>query len=88
MFYFGDEKIMAFIIDSYNKYDVWDRQHARKVFEVNGWWYAIKEVEMDWGLPQLEELIDRDNSLDAKQMHVYSTYEDAVRFMLLMKGLN
>jgi hypothetical protein len=34
----------AFIVDTYNKYDVFDREHARYVFEVNGVEYAIKEV--------------------------------------------
>ena len=40
---------MAFIIDTYNKYDAFDRENARKVFEINGNWYAIKEVELEWG---------------------------------------
>jgi hypothetical protein len=43
---------MAFIISTYNKYDIWDRTHSVYKFEVNGNWYAIKEVEMEWGLPQ------------------------------------
>jgi hypothetical protein len=34
----------AFIVDTYNKYDVFDREHARYTFEVNGVEYAIKEV--------------------------------------------
>lgn len=79
---------MAFIIDSYNKYDVWDRQHARKVFEINGNWYAIKEVEMEWGVPQLQELVMRDNREDAKRMHVYDTFEGALEFVHKMKQLN
>ena len=45
---------MAFIIGNYNKYDAWDRTHSRKVFELNGNWYAIYEVDMCWGLPMLK----------------------------------
>ena len=42
---------MAFIIGLYNKYDVWDRNRAKFVFEINGNWYAVKEVELEWGEP-------------------------------------
>ena len=34
----------AFIIDTYNKYDSFDREHSRYTFELNGVSYAIKEV--------------------------------------------
>ena len=44
---------MAFIIGNYNKYDVWDREHSVYKFELNGNWYAIKKVELEWGKPQL-----------------------------------
>ena len=44
---------MAFIIGNYNKYDFWDRTHSRYVFEINGNWYAIKEVGLEWGVPKL-----------------------------------
>ena len=79
---------MAYIVDTYNKYDVWDRTHAQFVFAINGQWFAIKEVQLDWGLPQLQERIDRDRQEEAKQMHVYDTYEDALQFVKVMKGLN
>jgi hypothetical protein len=55
-----DVKIMAFLIGTYNKYDTWDREHARYKFEVNGNWYAVKEVEMEWGLPKLGFRADMD----------------------------
>ena len=35
---------MAFIIDTYNRYNSWDRNHAKHIFEVNGIMYAVKEV--------------------------------------------
>jgi len=44
---------MAFIIDSYNRFDKWDFEHAVHIFEVNGGWYAIYRVQLEWGLPIL-----------------------------------
>ena len=34
----------AFIIDTYNKFDTFDRAHARYIFTINEVEYAIKEV--------------------------------------------
>ena len=34
----------AFIIDTYDKYDNFDRSCSRYIFEINGTTYAIKEV--------------------------------------------
>jgi len=45
--------LLAYIIDTYNKYDKWDREHAIYVFEINEVEYAVKYVKMRWGLPQL-----------------------------------
>ena len=42
---------MAFIIDRYNRYDCWDKEHSVHVFEINGNWYAVKEVILFWGKP-------------------------------------
>lgn len=36
LFMHGDENFMAFVIDTYNKYDVWDREHSLYKFEING----------------------------------------------------
>lgn len=75
---------MAFLIGTYNKYDVWDREHSRYKFEVNGNWYAIKEVEMEWGLPQLGFRADMDEHPET--YHIYDTYEDAMRFVWQIKS--
>ena len=40
---------MAYIIDTYNKWSKWDREHAAECFIINGVEYAIKEVELEWG---------------------------------------
>lgn len=70
---------MAFIVGTYNKYDSWDREHAKYVFEVNEQWYAIMEVGMEWGLPQVGFRVDQDAR--PQDYKVYDTYEDAMRFV-------
>ena len=71
---------MAYIIGNYNKYDAWDREHSVYKFEINENWYAIKEIEMEWGLPKLPMRVDRNES--GHEYHVYDTYEDAMRFVM------
>lgn len=70
---------MAFIIGNYNKYDFWDRTHSRYVFEINGNWYAIKEVGLEWGVPKLPLYVDRNE--DATAYHLYNTYDEAMEFV-------
>ena len=53
---------MAYIIGTFDKYDAWDREHAVYKFEVNGNWYAVKEIEMEWGLPKLPLYVDKDEN--------------------------
>lgn len=77
---------MAFVIGLYDKYNIWDREHSIYKFEINGNWYAIKEVEMEWGLPQVSMRVDSDEY--PEQYCVYSKYEDALHFAQMMKGLN
>ena len=77
---------MAYIIGSYNKYDQWHREHKRYAFEINGIWYAVFEVEMDWGLPKLPLRTDRNEC--AHEYHIYDTYEDAMRFVWQIKSVN
>lgn len=77
---------MAYIIGTFDKYDAWDREHAVYKFEVNGNWYAVKEIEMEWGLPKLPLYVDKDEN--PKQYFVYDTYEQALAFVHRMKSLN
>ena len=79
---------MAYIIGPYNRFDAWDRAHSVYKFEVNSSWYAIKEVEMHWGMPKLPQYVDRDEEQDARTYCVYDTKADALRFVQLMKKLN
>ena len=77
---------MAFVIGLYDKYDVWDREHSVYKFEINGSWYAIKRVEMEWGLPQVGLRVD--NNEHPEYYYVYSEYEDALEFVRQMKLVN
>ena len=77
---------MAFIIGAYNKYDFWDRQHSVYKFRINETWYAIKEVQLEWGLPQLGLRVDEDEMPES--YHIYDTYEDALEFARKMKAIN
>lgn len=70
---------MAFIIDSYNKFSEWDRAHSLYIFNINDHPYAIKEIEMVWGLPALEFKIMRED--DPTSYHIYETYEEAEVFV-------
>ena len=76
---------MAFIIDSYNKYDKWDREHSVYIFERNENWGAIKEVEVQDGLPILP---DSFYPIPPSVYKLYDNYEDALAFVHLIKNLN
>ena len=77
---------MAYIIDSYDRFNAWDREHARKIFEINGVQYAIMEVEMNWGTPVLGFFIDR--NIASENYQVYESFEEAEQFVHMMRTLN
>ena len=41
---------------------------------------------MEWGLPKLPTRIDRNET--GHEYHVYEKYEDAMRFVFQVKGVN
>ena len=75
---------MAFIVDSYNKYDQWDRAHSLYTFTLNENWYAIKEVELEWGRPVLPIRIGEEQD----EYYVYGSYEEAQAFVRKIKKIN
>ena len=77
---------MAFIVDKFNKYSIWDREHSVYKFEINENWYAVFQVELEWGLPQLE--VRADIERDLEQYQVYGELEDAMRFVREIKKCN
>lgn len=76
----------AFIIDTYNRFDTFDREHSRYIFEVNEVQYAIKEVQLKWGKPKLPLRIG--DNRDQEPYHIYDTFEDAMRFVQIIKLAN
>ena len=79
---------MAFIVDLYNKYDIWDREHSKYIFELNEQWYAVKEVDLEWGFPQLPLRINEKGEQNHLLMHIYNSYEDAMQFVRQIKMMN
>ena len=77
---------MAFIIDKYNKYDIFDREVSRYVFEINEQQYAIKQVHLKWGRPSLPLHIG--DNRDQEQYEIYETFEDAMKFVQTIKAIN
>jgi len=37
---------MGYVIEGYNRYDRWDREHSVYTFTMNGVSFAIKEVQV------------------------------------------
>lgn len=75
---------MAFIVDNYNKWSKWDREHSRYIFSRDKQWYAIKEVELEWGRPILPTYVDRDNH--PEDYKVYGTYEEALEYVKTIRA--
>ena len=66
----------VYIIDTYNKYS---RDKIASIFQLNGNWYCIKEVELDEdGKPILSSIIDDNDFLYFK---TYSTLNEALSFV-------
>lgn len=79
---------MAFIVDCYNKYDNWDREHSKYVFEINGQEYAIKEVILFWGKPRLPLRIGENQDSENTSYFIYNSFENAMSFVHTIKSLN
>ena len=77
---------MAFIIDKYDKYSRWDREHSKYIFEINEQWYAVKEVILFWGKPQLPTKIEYEQNPET--YFIYNTEEEAMAFVRKMKSYN
>ena len=70
----------AYIVDTYNKYS---RDKIASIFQLNGHWYCIKEVELDGeGKPILSSIIDDSDFLYFK---TYSTLEEALSYVRKQK---
>lgn len=76
---------MAYIIGAYNKWDSFDRAHSVYKFKINENWYAVKEIEMKWGLPQLPMRMEEQMP---ESYYIYEQLEDAIEFARKIRSLN
>ena len=76
---------MAFIIDTYNKFNGWDRAHAKLQFDLNSIQYAIYEISFPDDLKLSPDIFYEKNP---ETYHYYERYEDALEFVKHMKYLN
>ena len=64
--------------------DLWDKFSPDKVIskhKINKRWWAIKEVSLEWGIPQLAK-IDNDEFITYK---LYNTKEEAEAYIRALK---
>ena len=76
---------MAYIVDTYNKWDQWDREHTIYKCMMNDMPYAIKRVEMEWGLPSLPLRMEEQYP---QSYYIYETEDEAMAFVQQLKSLN
>lgn len=69
----------VYIIDLYNKYS---SDKIISTFRINDRWWAIKEVQLQWGKPILEK-VEEDNI----PYYIYNTLEEAQQFVRQIKRL-
>lgn len=69
----------VFILDKYNPYA--KNTGVKLIFSLYNKEYCIREVELEWGKPILDYLLD-DNYINFK---LYTTYEEALNFVRKMK---
>lgn len=71
----GTPSNTVFILDTYNPYSL-DKDSIRYVFSVNDRKWAIKEVQLDWGLPHLN--LEIGEELDPSIFHLFNTFDEAL----------
>lgn len=71
----------VFIIDLYNKF-CGDKVIA--TFLINGRWFAIKEVPLEWGIPQLFSI---EEEVERPYFRLYNTLEEAQKYVRQIKRL-
>lgn len=82
----GTPSNTVFILDTYNPHGI-DKNSVRYVISINDRQWAIKEVELDWGLPQLVLPIgEREPDLHVFQL--YNTLDEAIAAAEYLKILN
>ena len=76
---------MVYIIDTYDRFSGWDKRHSCYRFTIHDIEYAVKEVKMEWGLPQLPPKIEE---TPPSLYYIYNTLEEALQYVQLIRKLN
>lgn len=71
---------IVYVIDLYDKFSP-DKVISKH--RINGRWWAIKEVPLEWGIPQLSS-IEEDNPMS---FHLYNTIEEAEQYVHDLKKI-
>lgn len=72
----------VYIVDLYNKFS---NDEIISKFKLNGRWWAIKKVKLDWGHPILTSI--EENEDPYLHFHLYNTLEEAKSFIHKLKQL-
>lgn len=76
-----DIRQTVYIIDTYSKYCP---DTIISTFKVNGREYALKEVELNWGVPQLSSI---EEDLEQPYFKLYNTLDEAKEYVRQLKRL-
>lgn len=76
----------VFIIDTYNPFSPYTGS-VRSIFWINDRQWCIREVECEWGKPQIG-LSFEDNAPEPEDFLLYNTYEEALMFVNKLKQIN
>lgn len=73
---------MAYIIDTYNKFNQWDRDHKVSLKLIGDIWSAIYWVEIG---PDMQPRVDWDK--EGCYYYVYQRLDEAVEYLERLRGL-
>ena len=76
----------VFIIDTYNPFSPYTNT-VRVVFKLNDRQWCIREVECEWGKPQIG-LSFEDCAPEPEDFFLYNTYEEAIEFVQKLQKIN
>ena len=70
----------VYIIDTFDKYR--REGNEKSVHWVGGRAWCIREVELEWGVPKVQEKVEYD--IDPSIFHIYENYEEALEYIHTM----
>lgn len=76
----------VFIIDTYNPFSPYTDTIC-SIFQLNGRQWCIREVECEWGKPQIGISFE-DNAPEPEDFYLYNTYDEAYNFAMKLRQMN